>query len=191
MGKSYRTNSKTARSPRRPFEKERLDQELKLIGEYGLKNKREVWRVQYVLAKLRTAARNLLTLDEKDPERIFQGAALLRRLIGLGLLSEHEQKLDYVLGLTINKMLERRLQTKVFKNGLSKSIHHSRVLIKQRHIRVGRQIVDVPSYMVRLDSEKHIDFALTSPMGGGRPGRRKRKSLKKGDGGAGDDDDDE
>lgn len=189
MVKSYRTQSKTARSPKRPFEKERLDQELKLIGEYGLKNKREVWRVQYVLAKLRSAARHLLTLEDKDPKRIFQGAALLRRMVRLGLLNENEQKLDYVLGLTISKLLERRLQTKVFKSGLAKSIHHARVLIRQRHIRVGRQIVDVPSFMVRLDSEKHVDFALTSPMGGGRPGRRKRKSLKKGDGGGGDDDD--
>lgn len=52
---------------------ERLDQELALVGEYGLKNKREVWRVQYVLAKIRSAARELLTLEEKDPRRIFQG----------------------------------------------------------------------------------------------------------------------
>ena len=41
--------------------------------------------------------------------------------------------------------------------------------------RVGKQIVNVPSFVVRLDSQKHIDFALTSPYGGGRPGRVKRK----------------
>lgn len=46
---------------------------MKLIGEYGLKNKREVWRVQYTLAKIRAAARHLLTLDDKDPIRVFQG----------------------------------------------------------------------------------------------------------------------
>ena len=67
--------------------------------------------------------------------------------------------------------MERRLQTKVFKQGLAKSIHHARVLIKQRHIRVGKQVVNVPSFMVRLDSEKHVDFAATSPYGQGRPGR--------------------
>ena len=62
--------------------------------------------------------------------------------------------------------------------GNAKSIHHARVLIKQRHIRVGKQIVDVPSFVVRVDSQQHIDFALTSPFGGGRPGRVKRRKLK-------------
>merc|ERR1712056_158768 len=154
----------------------------KIIGEYGLKNKREVWRMQYALAKIRTAARTLLTLDEKDEQRMFQGEALLRRMVRLGLLLESEKKLDYVLGLTAAKIMERRLQTKVFKLGLAKSIHHARVLIKQRYIRVGKQICDIPSFIVRLDSEKHINFALTSPFGGGRPGRVRRRSAKKGGG---------
>jgi small subunit ribosomal protein S9e len=38
--------------------------------------------------------------------------------------------------------------------------------------------VNVPSFIVRLDSQKHIDFALTSPFGGGRPGRVRRKKAK-------------
>ncbi|KAJ1605490.1 putative 40S ribosomal subunit protein S9 [Cryptosporidium canis] len=196
MVKSYTNHSKTSRQPKRPFEKERLDAEMKLIGEYGLKNKREVWRVQYTLAKIRAAARHLLTLDEKDPIRVFQAAFVPatrgsktleeQGVTKLGLLSEEERKLDYVLGLTISKFLERRLQTRVFKLGLAKSIHHARVLIRQNHIRVGRQIVDVPSFMVRLDSEKHIDFALTSPFGGGRPGRVRRRTLKNQNGGGDD-----
>merc|ERR1712232_989925 len=155
------------------------------------KNKREVWRVQYALAKVRTAARHLLTLDEKSEARMFQGEAMLRRMVRLGLLGESERKLDYVLGLTTPKIMERRLQTKVFKLGLAKSIHHARTLIRQRHIRVGKQICDIPSFLVRLDSEKHIDYALTSPFGGGRPGRvrRKRVNTKGGDAGGDDDDD--
>ena len=105
--------SKNYATPRRPFEKARLDQELKLIGEYGLRNKREVWRVKYSLAKVRTAARILLTLEEKDPKRLFEGNALLRRLVRIGVLDEGKMKLDYVLGLKVEDFLERRLQTQV------------------------------------------------------------------------------
>jgi small subunit ribosomal protein S9e len=60
-------------------------------------------------------------------------------------------------------------------------------------------VVNIPSFIVRLDSQKHIDFALRSPLSsGGRPGilfnnypllfsyafclgRVKRKNMKKGD----------
>jgi small subunit ribosomal protein S9e len=120
------------------------------------------------------------------------------------VLDESRMKLDYVLALKIEDFLERRLQTCVYKLGLAKSIHHARVLIRQRHIRyactcetaecaqlttrsVGKQIVNVPSFMVRLDSQKHIDFALTSPFGGGRPGRVRRKKAKAAEKGGDDD----
>jgi len=190
---SYLRNyRKTAKTPRRPFEKERIDGELKLCGEYGLRCKRELWRCQLALAKIRKAARGLLTLDPKDPKRMFEGPALLRRMARYGLLEESELELDAVLQMTTQKILERRLQTKVFKQGLAKSIHHARVLIKQRHIRVGKQVVNVPSFLVRIDSEKHIDFAITSPYGQGRPGRVARKrAAAKAAGGGGDDAGDE
>ena len=187
----FRNHGKVARPPRRPFEKERLDNEMKLIGEFGLKNKREVWRTQLTLARIRKAARTLLTLDEKDTKRMFEGGALLRRLLRLGVLDEQKSQLDYVLALKPADFLERRLQTQVFKLGLAKSIHHARVLIRQRHIRVGKQIVNIPSFMVRTESQKHIDFAIPSPYGGGRPGRKKRKSIAaKGGGGDADEDED-
>ncbi|KAG1742687.1 uncharacterized protein EDB91DRAFT_1236853 [Suillus paluster] len=163
MPRAPRNHSKTYKVPRRPFGSARLDAELKLAGEYGLRNKREIWRIGLILSKIRRAARELLKLDDKDPKRLFEGNALIRRLVRIGVLDETRMRLDYVLAL------------KVFKTNLAKSIHHARVLIRQRHIRVGKQIVNIPSFVVRLDSQKHIDFALTSPYGGGRPGRVKRK----------------
>lgn len=66
---------------------------------------------------------------------MFEGEALMRRMNKYGLLDESQNKLDYVLALTPSDFLERRLQTLVFKLGLAKSIHHARVLIRQRHIR--------------------------------------------------------
>ncbi|KAL9716644.1 ribosomal 40S subunit protein S9B [Leucoagaricus gongylophorus] len=192
MPRAPRNYSKTYKVPRRPFESARLDAELKLAGEYGLRNKREIWRIALILSKIRRAARELLKLDDKDPKRLFEGNALIRRLVRIGVLDESRMRLDYVLALKIEDFLERRLQTQVFKSGLAKSIHHARVLIRQRHIRVGKQIVNVPSFVVRLDSQKHIDFALTSPYGGGRPGRVKRKRAAAAKGNAdGNDDDDE
>lgn len=135
---------------------------MKLLGEYGLRCKREIWRAQLALAKVRSAARKLLTLDEKDPKRLFEGDALLRRLARYGVLTQDEKRLDDVLRLSVQRFLERRLQTKVFKT-LAKSVHHARTLIFQRHIRVGKQLVNQANFMVRTDSESHIDFALSSP----------------------------
>ncbi|KAL3071859.1 hypothetical protein niasHT_027464 [Heterodera trifolii] len=185
VGRIKNVYSKVYDVPRRPFEKERLDQELKLIGEFGLRNKREVWRVKLSLAKIRKRARELLTLEDKDPKRLFEGNALLRRLVRIGVLEEDKMKLDYVLGLRVEDFMERRLQTQVFKLGLAKSIHQARVFIRQRHIRVRRQVVNIPSFVVRLDSQKHIDLSAKSPYAGGRPGRVKRKNAKKGAGGGG------
>lgn len=95
------------------------------------------------------AARTLLTLHPTDPKRLFEGEALMRRMNKYGLLDESQNKLDYVLALTPSDFLERRLQTLVFKLGLAKSIHHARVLIRQRHIRCGRSpihaVVSFPS----------------------------------------------
>jgi small subunit ribosomal protein S9e len=171
-----RTNYRKAyRTVRRPYEKERLDQELKLCGEYGLRCKREIWRIQYMLSKVRKAARTLLTLDPKNPKRLFETPPLIRRLKKYGLMTDDENSLDDILKLTTQRFMERRLQTKVVKLGLAKSIHHARVLIRQRHIRVGKQVVNVPSFVVRTDSEKHIDFSINSPLGQGRPGRVSRR----------------
>lgn len=105
-------------------------------------------------AQIRRAARELLKLEDKDPKRLFEGNALIRRLVRIGVLDDSRMRLDYVLALKTEDFLERRLQTQVFKLGLAKSVHHARVLIRQRHIRVGKQVVNVPSFVVRLDSQK-------------------------------------
>ena len=81
------------------------------------------------------AARTLLTFDDKETKRLFEGEALLRRMYKYGLLEESQNKLDYVLALTPQDFLERRLQTLVFKLGLAKSMPPARVRIRQRHIR--------------------------------------------------------
>ena len=107
-----------------------------------------------------------MILDEKDPKRIFDGAALLRRLARMGVIDSDKQKLEALLNLTVERFLDRRLQTLVHKSGLAKSIHHARTLINQRHIRVGKTLVNEPNFIVRVDSAKFISFSPTSVYGG-------------------------
>ena len=177
---SSRNFSRTFKKPRRPYEKERMHKELQVVGEYGLKNKRELWRVHYTLSKIRHAARELLMLPENDTKRIFEGAALLRRLTKLGVLDETRQKLDYVLSLTANDLLDRRLQTQVNKRALASSVHQARTLISQRHIAVQNQLVDQAAFLVWKDSEKDIHYAETSVMNGNKLGRIKRLKSRSG-----------
>lgn len=181
MPKSYTGYRSTYRRPARPYEKERLDEELNILGTYGLKSKREVWRVQYILAKIRKAARQLLTLNEDDPKRIFEGDALIKRMVRLGLLKDAQHELDYVLGLTTKQFMERRLQTLVMRKNVagSNTVHKARKQIQGKHVAVGKQLVNVPSYMVRVASEPHIQLSATSILKTGKDGRVKRKKAGK------------
>ncbi|KAK7356972.1 hypothetical protein VNO80_16253 [Phaseolus coccineus] len=101
------------KKPRRPYEKERLDAKLKMMGEYELRCKKKSWRVQYALIRICNNARNLLTFNEKNSHWIFEGEALLHRMFCYGLLDKTHNKLDYVLAITVNNLQEPRLQTLV------------------------------------------------------------------------------
>ena len=97
-------------------------------------------------------------------------------MVRLGLLKDSERKLDYVLGLNLDQFLERRLQTVICNSvNKAKSVHHARVLIRQRHIAVGKQMVNIPSFMVRTTSQNHINYADTSVFVTKAMGRTKKK----------------
>ncbi len=131
-----------------------------------------------VLARLRKRARQLLTLEENDQRRVFEGNALLRKMFKFGLLDqEKENGLDYVLSLTIHKLLERRLQTRVLKSRIASSIHHARVQIYGKLIAVNNQLVNVASYMVTVENENKINLQEGTAINGGKPGRRLRKKA--------------
>jgi small subunit ribosomal protein S4 len=148
-------------SPGHPWRRERLETELKLMGEYGLRNKREIWIAQTIVRKFRHQARSILAAPKDIREKAEK--ALLHRLYVMGLLPENAT-LDDVLSLTVKDLLERRLQTIVYRKGLARSIYQARQLIVHRHIAVAGRKVTSPGYLVSRAEEDLVDYAPTSPF---------------------------
>jgi small subunit ribosomal protein S4 len=148
-------------TPRFPWQMDTLDAELKLLGQYGLRNKREIWRHKTLLSKYRGIGRSLLGMSAG--ERRIQEKQLLDRLNRLGILTD-AAALDDVLDLTLEDILERRLQTLVFQRGLAQSIQQSRQLIAHGHIAIEGRKVSSPSYLVLKDEEEKITYAPKSPL---------------------------
>ena len=148
-------------TPRFPWQTDMLDTELKLLGQYGLRNKREIWRHKTLLSKYRGIGRSLLGMSAE--ERSKQEKQLLDRLHRIGILAE-EAELDDVLDMSLEDILERRLQTLVFQRGLSQSIQQARQLIAHGHISIGGRRVSSPSYLVLKEEEEKLSYSPKSPL---------------------------
>ncbi len=149
MGDPRKIRSKVLH-PKHPWVKERLEEELVLVGEYGLRNKRELWRAASFLRGVRASARSYLSLTGE--EKVKRELELISRLERLGLVGK-DAKLDDVLSLTISNILERRLQTIVYRKGLAKTMYGARQAIVHRKIMIGDQVVRSPGYFVMKDEE--------------------------------------
>jgi small subunit ribosomal protein S4 len=160
-------------TPRFPWRTDTLQAELKLIGQYGLRNKRELWRHETTLSRFREIARSLL--GESTEKRQKTEKQLLDRLNRIGVLPETAM-IDDVLDLTINDVLERRLQTIIFNKGFTKSIHQARQLITHGHITIEGQRITSPSYLVLKDEEALVAYAHTSRLA--NPDHPLRQSLQ-------------
>jgi len=148
-------------TPRFPWRTDVLQAELKLLGQYGLRNKRELWRHETMLSKFRGTARSIVAMPSEEGEKLKK--QLLNRLNRLGILPENAV-LDDVLDMAIADILERRLQSLVFQKGLAKSVYQARQLISHGHITVDGRKVTSPSYLVLRDEEANVDYASASAM---------------------------
>ena len=156
-----RKQRKAYETPRHPWRKEQLEAELHLLGEYGLRDKRELRRHETMLSHIRGIARSLLGATEEQKSQIE--TQYLRRLARLGILPE-SASVDNILDLNVKDLMERRLQTIVYRSGLAKSIHQARQFVSHGHVSIAGQIVSVPSYIVKRDEESRIAFDQRSPL---------------------------
>lgn len=164
---------RTYSKPRSPWRSDQLAQELYLLGSYGLRNKRELWKAQSQLSSIRKQARRLLAASAEVRAR--EEGKLIDSLLKKGLLSTG-MILDDVLSLSVEDMLSRRLQTVIYKRGSAVSPLQARQLIVHRHVKIGDRIVSVPGYHVTADDEKKI--VLTGGIGIPTPAEPKQEPAQ-------------
>ena len=146
-------------APKKPFDSDRFEQELQMIGVYGLRNKKELWKHRTELSNYRRQARNLLALPVSEREQ--HERELVDKLARLGILTT-EPTLDHVLDLTMENLLERRLQTIVFRKGLAASMHHARQLVTHGHIALDAARVNTPQRLITVGEEARIQYTTKS-----------------------------
>ncbi|MFH1199642.1 MAG: 30S ribosomal protein S4 [Candidatus Micrarchaeota archaeon] len=141
--------------PKKLWNKQRIDEESKLREEYGLKNARELWKMQTILRKTRREARRLLSGRGEDTER--KKVQLLTRLSKF-LVRKANASLDDVLSLSVRDILERRLQTVACKRHIAKTVRQARQFITHGHVSVHGVKISSPSYLVRFNEEESVGW---------------------------------
>ncbi|ELY56921.1 30S ribosomal protein S4 [Natronococcus jeotgali] len=157
------TDTKQYETPNHPYQGERIADEHSLVERYGLSNKEELWRAQSELRSYRREARELLGQAQDDETVVRRSEEFLGRLKRVGVLDEADELGD-VLSLEVEDVLERRLQTVVYRKGLANTTQQARQFIVHGHIVVDGQRHRVPSYVVDVDEEDLVDFEENSPL---------------------------
>jgi len=139
--------------PKRPLNYDLMMDELKILGTFGLKTKRELWKTQTELSRVRFQARSILALRQEERER--KEPILTQSLLKIGLIDQNST-LDDVLNLQVTDLLSRRLQTIAQRRLYFKTPYQARQAIVHGHIMIGDSVVTIPSYVVKTEEETKI-----------------------------------
>jgi len=148
-----KTSRRVWQKPKRPLNYDLIMDELKTLGTFGLKTKRELWKTQTELSRVRLQARSLLALRQDERER--KEPILMQSLSKIGLVNE-DSTLDDVLNLQVTDLLSRRLQTIAQRKLYFKTPYQARQAIVHGHIMIGDRVVTIPSYIVKTEEEAKI-----------------------------------
>lgn len=153
---------RTYNTPSHPWQGERIKEEAIVVKEYGLKNKRELWKAKDFLRRYRRIARLLQArLLNKEPQAEKEKEQLLKSLYRMGLLSD-KSTLNDVLALQLEAVLQRRLQTMVHLKGLSMTAGQARQMIIHGHISLKGRKMTIPGYLVTRGEDEEITYRPTS-----------------------------
>lgn len=135
--------------PKRPFDKQRIEDEKKIIEEFGLKNKKEIWKAEAKIKNIREKAKRLISASEEEKNSFFE------KLNEMGL---NVKSIGDVLSLDKKDYLNRRLQTVLVEKKFAPTMKGARQLIVHKKVFVGEKNVSSPSYLVTRDAEKKIQI---------------------------------
>jgi len=148
-----KTPRRVWKKPKRPLNYDLMMDELKTLGTFGLKTKKELWKTQTELSRVRLQARSLLALRQEERER--KEPILIQSLSKIGLVDQNST-LDDVLNLQVNDLLSRRLQTMAQRILFFKTPYQARQAIVHGHVMIGDGVVTIPSYIVKTEEEAKI-----------------------------------
>lgn len=160
MGDPKRFRKKYS-TPMHPWNKAAIDEEAEIKKEYGIRRKKEIYLMDSFLKRYRGIAKRL-SIDTTE-QGAKEAEASLNKLKRLGLLAQ-DANLSQVLALTLKDILERRLQTLVFRKGMSRSMKQARQFITHRHVLVNGKEITSPSYLLTLDEEANLTFKEKSSL---------------------------
>ena len=182
MGDPRKIRAKYSK-PLHPWERFRIEDERILKRDYGLKNKKEIWKFISRVRKINSQVKKIVS--RRTEQSAVEEKQLLDKLYTMGI-TEKDSKLDDVLGLDIKRILDRRLESVVYKQKLSNSIKQARQFIIHGHIKVGEKKVTIPSYIVLRGEENKINYVDGSSLSNAEhPERkiigkeRKKEEIKK------------
>ena len=135
--------------PHKLYDKIRIGDENKLVEEYGLKNKREIWKAEAKVKYFRNRAKFLITADQEEQRKFFV------KLNSFGL---PVKTIADVLALSKEDILKRRLATIVWKRGVANTAKQARQLVVHKKILVAGHVINVPSYIVPIADEQSINL---------------------------------
>jgi small subunit ribosomal protein S4 len=156
-------------TPKHPWQAARMATEVELIKKYGLRNKKELWKAVSILRRYRGDARRILAESAEFADSELTGhlktesTEILERLRRYSILPS-DANIDDILALQTEAILERRLQTQVYRLGLARTPKQARQFITHGHIAINGQKVTVPSVLISKEDEMNIDYYGNSPL---------------------------
>ena len=164
MGQPKFSRPKT-QTPTHPWKAERIEEEHALKDQYGLKRvggMKEIWRERSALRRHRQLAMKLIgRVDTSEGHFKREKEEFLGSMQRKGLISE-DADLDDVLQISVENMLDRRLQSQVYYKGFAPSMRAARNMIVHGHIVLGNQKMNVPGYHVLRNQEADIAYHPSS-----------------------------